>query len=99
MLYDNLYQYIFYPGTAIVVFFGIMVFLLTFGAFSGGVYNMTTNEISKQKKYEYLKVSENGNKLTIFDKGWVYNLKYYFHLVEPPDLETEFYEIPRDYTV
>lgn len=76
-----------------------MVIVLTFGAFMGSLYNMTTNEMSKQKKYDYLQSNSSGTKKSIFDKGCIYNLKYYFHLVEPPNLETESYEAVRDYTV
>ena len=55
--------------------------------------------MSKQKKYDYLQSNSSGTKKSIFDKGCIYNLKYYFHLVEPPNLETESYEAVRDYTV
>lgn len=99
MLSVDFYQYIFWPGTLIVVLFGFMVIVLTFGAFMGAVHNLTTNEISKRKKYAYLQTNINGTKKSLFDKGCVYNLKYYFHLVDPSNLETESYEAPRDYTV
>jgi hypothetical protein len=36
---------------------------------------------------------------TIFDKGIIYNIKYYFHLVEPSHLETAECSVERDYTV
>ena len=53
--------------------------------------NLTTNEIAKQKKYDYL-MDANGNKRNIFSKGLVYNVRYFFHLIEPSKLETSAFE-------
>jgi hypothetical protein len=50
-------------------------------------YNLTTNEMAKYEKYDYLR-DANGNKKNIFNKGIIYNIKYYFHLIEPSKLET-----------
>ena len=49
--------------------------------------NLTTNEMAKSEKYDYLKDS-NGKQKSIFNKGIIYNIKYYFHLIEPSKLET-----------
>ncbi len=51
-------------------------------------YNLTTNEMVKYEKYDYLKDS-NGKQKSIFNKGIIYNVKYYFHLIEPSKLETD----------
>ena len=51
--------------------------------------------MAKYKKYDYL-MDSNGNAKNIFDKGWIYNLKYYFHLIEPSHLETIGYDDNRE---
>jgi hypothetical protein len=43
--------------------------------------------MAKYEKYDYLR-DANGNKKNIFNKGIIYNIKYYFHLIEPSKLET-----------
>jgi hypothetical protein len=53
--------------------------------------NYTTNEFSKQSRYDYLKDS-NGNKKNLFSRNCLYNIKYYFHLIEPSHLEQEYFE-------
>jgi hypothetical protein len=62
------------------------------------VQNLTTNELAKPKKYEYLKDSR-GNFKNIFSKGLIYNIKHYFHLVEPSYLETSSFEYNTDYDI
>jgi hypothetical protein len=99
MMTKDYKQYIFYPGIVIVVTFGIMVIILTFGAIASAVTNLTTNEMNKHKKYDYLKSNLNSPPKTIFSKGCLYNLKYYFHLIDAPHLETESYENIHDYIV
>jgi len=96
-MFKDYKQYIFYPGIVIVVTFGVMVVILTFGAMASAVTNLTTNEMSKQKKYDYLKSNSNGTPKTIFSKGCLYNIKYYFHLIDASHLETESYENIHDY--
>lgn len=55
------------------------------------IMNLTANESVKTKKYEYL-MDSNGNYRNIFNKGIIYNFKYFFHLVEPSRLETSAFE-------
>jgi len=43
--------------------------------------------MAKYEKYDYLK-DANGKQKNIFNKGIIYNFKYYFHLIEPSKLET-----------
>jgi hypothetical protein len=50
--------------------------------------NYTTNERVKKKKYEYL-FDSNGRERNIFSKGFLYNLRYYFHFIKPSKLEVE----------
>lgn len=97
MLVNDFKQYIFWPGIFIVLLFEVMTIVLTFGALFSACTNLTTNELNKQKKYDYLHSAANSK--SIFNKGVLYNLKYYFHLIEPPPLETEYFESVRDYTV
>lgn len=52
------------------------------------VTNYTANEAVKKKKYDYFKRAD-GSIKNIFDKGLIYNIKYYFHLIDPSYLETE----------
>ena len=63
--------------------------------------NITTNEMQKKKKYDYLQMSigANGLKKSLFNRGIFFNCKYYFHLVEPPSLEVEGFESTEDYIV
>ena len=62
------------------------------------IENLTGNELSKQNKYDYLKDSK-GQKKNIFSKGKLYNIKYYFHLVEPHYLETPEFDSHPNYNV
>jgi hypothetical protein len=62
------------------------------------VSNFTGNELSKRDKYDYLK-DDKGNKRNIFNKGIFYNVKYYFHLVEPSYLETPVFDSFPNYIV
>lgn len=63
--------------------------------------NLTGNELAKRKKYDYLKgyTAKGSRQRSVFDKGVLYNIKYYFHLVEPSQLETSSYEIYPNYMV
>ncbi|CAF0983294.1 unnamed protein product [Brachionus calyciflorus] len=91
-------QYIYYPACFIVILFGLMVMILTISAASSAITNYTGNEAAKTDKYDYLKDS-NGKSRNIFAKGFWYNIKYYFHLVEPSYLETPEYVRHNDFTV
>jgi hypothetical protein len=59
---------------------------------------MTTNEVLKRKKYEYL-TDANGNFKNIFNQGIIYNIKYFFHFAEPSDLERYTFEYASDKNV
>lgn len=89
-LTNNPRQYILYPGLFIICLYTLMVGFLVFSAVCGALYNMTTNEVAKKNKYDYLQMSvlSDGSKTSLFNRGYVYNCKYYFHLVEPNPLET-----------
>ncbi len=68
---------------------------------TGALINLTTNELAKKKKYDYLTmgVRNNGQKTSIFDKGLFYNCRYYFYLAEPSPLELEEFNPYEDYIV
>lgn len=51
-------------------------------------FNYTANEIAKKDKYDYFKRAD-GSIKNIFNKGLCYNIKYYFHFIEPSYLETQ----------
>ena len=59
------------------------------------IRNLTTNESVKIYKYEYLH-DGNGKYKNIFNKGIIYNIRYYFHLAEPSYLETSSFEYNTD---
>lgn len=63
--------------------------------------NITTNEMSKKKKYDYLQMNlgPNGLRKSLFNRGLLFNCKYYFHLTDPPSLEAEGFESTEDYIV
>jgi len=85
-------------GLFLSVLFGIMGLSLTIGGLNGACLNLTSNEIRKKKKYEYL-MDTHGNFKNIFDRGIIYNIKHYFHFLEPSNLETASYEYSLDYTL
>jgi hypothetical protein len=58
---------------------------------------MTSNEVSKKERYEYLSEGKGGK--SIFDRGLWYNIKHYFHFVEPSHLEMPSYEFHHNYNV
>ena len=60
--------------------------------------NLTGNEMAKRNKYSYLK-DANGKYKNIFDRGWWYNIKHYYHLVEPSYLEMATTDDYPNYTV
>lgn len=59
---------------------------------------MTGNELMKREKYDYLK-DYKGKGRNLFDQGWIYNIKYYFHLVEPSYLERPGFDMHPNYSV
>ncbi len=63
------------------------------------VTNLTGNEMAKTKKYDYLKEYAHGRFRSVFDKGVLYNIRHYFHMVEPSYLETSGSEFYPNYTV
>lgn len=91
LLSKDLFQYILWPGTLLTFVYFFMVGFLLFGALTGAYVNLTTNELVKKKKYDYVQMitKPNGTKTSLFDKGCFYNCKYYFHLAEPSHLEIE----------
>ena len=62
------------------------------------IKNLTTNEMAKYEKYDYLK-DANGKAKNLFDRGFFYNIKYYFYLIEPSKLESVGIEENEDYFV
>ncbi|RMZ96205.1 putative S-acyltransferase 23 [Brachionus plicatilis] len=81
-------RYIDYPGVIMIFLFAIMAVILLFQATFSVASNYTANETVKKNKYDYFKRAD-GSIKNIFDKGLCYNIKYYFHLIEPSYLETE----------
>jgi hypothetical protein len=59
--------------------------------------NFTSNELAKKDRYEYL--TEGKGRKSLFNRGWCYNVKHYFHLVEPSHLEMPEYETHPNYNI
>ncbi len=72
-----------------------MTMVLLHNALNSIIFNITANEMAKMNKYSYLK-NRNGRYKNIFSKGIFYNIKYYFHLIQPNQLETINYKILND---
>jgi hypothetical protein len=86
-LQENYDHYIYYPGSILVILFLLMTIILLYNTFNSIILNLTGNEMAKVKKYAYLKDNK-GNFKNIFSNGLIYNIKYFFHFVQPNQLET-----------
>jgi hypothetical protein len=90
--------YFIWIALLLTVCFGLLSFSVLFVSIFNAVSNLTTNELAKRKKYDYLKDSS-GNYKNLFDRGIIYNIKYFFHLIEPSYLETASYEYNPNYII